>query len=120
MPPMLGKNRPESFTPASRSKNDSMRSPTTAETLKIIPNTAWSGVIPARQSPNSAANRTFATGHFESEKPQQKRVSQIKGLHYIGSGDWSTCWVVILGRGCSGNTNRNRSISKRCSADGSV
>ena len=66
------------------------------------------------------SSRTFATGHFESEKTQQKRGSQVKGLHYIGSGDRSACWVVILGRGCSGNTNRNRSISNRCSADGSV
>jgi hypothetical protein len=56
MPPMPGKNWPESFTPASRLKSDSMRSPTTAETLRITPNTtAWNGVIPARRSPNSVA-----------------------------------------------------------------
>ena len=67
-----------------------------------------------------SSSRTFATGHFESEKPQQTRGSQVKGLHYIGSVDRSACWVVIRGRGCSGNTNRNRSISNRCSADGSV
>ena len=73
--------------------------------------------IPARLRSSS---RTFATGHFESEKPQQTRGSQVKGLHYIGSVDRSACWVVIRGRGCSGNTNRNRSISNRCSADGSV
>ena len=64
---------------------------------------------PAMQ-PDEPTSRTFATGHFESDKPQQKRGSQIKGLHYIGSCDRLACWVVVLGRGCSGNTNRNRSI----------
>ena len=59
-------------------------------------------------------------GTLKVKNPLQTRGSQVKGLHYIGSVDRSACWVVILGRGCSGNTNRNRSISNRCSADGSV
>jgi hypothetical protein len=79
-----------------------------------------SGGKPSGAGGARGSSRTFATGHFESDKPQQTRGSQVKGLHYIGSVDRSACWVVILGRGCSGNTNRNRSISNLCSADGSV
>src|SRR5215813_10415305 len=37
MPPMPGKNRPESFTPASRLNNDSIKSPTTAVELRTTP-----------------------------------------------------------------------------------
>ena len=37
MPPMPGKNRPESFTPASRLKSDSIRSPTTAAEAQDAP-----------------------------------------------------------------------------------
>ena len=37
MPPMPGKNRPESFTPASRLKSDSIKSPMTAAMLNTTP-----------------------------------------------------------------------------------
>ena len=37
MPPIPGKKLPESFTPASRLKIDSIRSPTTADVLRMIP-----------------------------------------------------------------------------------
>ena len=37
MPPMPGKNLPESFTPASRLNSDSIKSPMTAVTLRTTP-----------------------------------------------------------------------------------
>jgi len=43
------KHRPESFTPASRLKSDSIKSPTTAAELRIMPRImACPKVIPAR------------------------------------------------------------------------
>src|SRR4051812_36359026 len=39
MPPIPGKKLPESFTPASRLNKDSMRSPITAEMLRVTPST---------------------------------------------------------------------------------
>ena len=85
---MPGKNRPESFTPASRSKNDSMRSPTTAETLKITPNTAWSGVIPARQSPNSAAKPSEPVIEITiaptQDTPRSGRPHRVPEEHSLG------------------------------------
>src|ERR1044071_1398189 len=62
MPPMPGNNFPESFTPASRLKSDSIRSPTTAQTLKITPIIiAWVKVIPANLSRKKCAKRTLAS-----------------------------------------------------------
>src|SRR5262245_55219034 len=52
MPPMPGKNRPESFTPASRLNMDSIKSPTTALTPRITPRiVACRQFIPAILSP---------------------------------------------------------------------
>src|SRR5882724_629516 len=75
IPPMPGKNFPESFTPASRLKVDSMRSPTTAEMLRRMPSTtAWLSVMPANRGPARWANSTLAPVETTMAPPNPSHV----------------------------------------------
>src|SRR5436190_17431138 len=61
IPPIPGKNCPESLTPASRLKIDSIKSPITAALLSTTPNIrACSRVIPGIRSPAKCANTRLA------------------------------------------------------------
>ena len=59
---MPGKYLPESFTPASRLKSDSIKSPITAAVLRMIPSaTACFQFMPVSLAPERRAKNTLAT-----------------------------------------------------------
>src|SRR3954468_13248090 len=75
IPPIPGKKLPESFTPASRLKMDSMRSPTTAAVLRIIPRqTAWSSFISGMREAAKCANTTLASVETTIAPPKPSHV----------------------------------------------
>jgi hypothetical protein len=72
---MPGKSLPESFTPASRLKSDSIRSPTTAQTLRTTPRmTACGHFMPNILSPTKCVKARLASVENKIAPPNPSHV----------------------------------------------